>query len=113
MAEGRQKPQTSSTVISVRVDEGVLEEIARILAFRYRTPISRETFVRMILYGDEAPVSPKVCSGALVRIDFRLADQSCDELMARVGENGNRSEYLREILLGHEPPLSMIEIVDQ
>ena len=109
MTQGRQKQQASSTVISVRVDEGVLEEIERILSFKFRTPISRETFVRMILYGDEAPVSEKVCSGALVRIDFRLAQPSVIELNGRIGEDGNRSNYLRDILLGKEPPLSPLE----
>ena len=73
--------------------------------FRFRAPLGRETYLRMILYGDEPPVSPTVEQGQLVRLDFRLPDPSVDELNGEVGD-GNRSEYIRNILMGREPPLS-------
>ncbi len=105
--QGRPKSQTTSTVISVRIDEGVLEEIDRLLSFRFRAPIGRETYLRMILYGDEPPVSPTVERGNLVRLDFRLPDPSVGEL-ARVVDGGNRSEHIRGILMGQSPPLSSL-----
>lgn len=89
----------------MRIDEGVLEEIDRLLQFRFRAPIGRETYLRMILYGDEPPVSPAVERGSLVRLDFRLPDPSAIELSDLVGETGNRSEHIRRILLGLEEPL--------
>ena len=105
---GRPKSRTSSVVISVRIDEGVLEEIDRLLQFRFRAPIGRETYLRMILYGDEPPVSPAVERGSLVRLDFRLPDPSAVELGDIVGDGGNRSEHIRRILLGLEDPLSLV-----
>jgi hypothetical protein len=101
---GRPKSRTQSVVISVRVDQGVLEEIDRLLQFRFRAPIGRETYLRMILYGDEPPVSYTVEKGNLVRLDFRLPDNSAMEIADRVGD-GNRSEHIRRILLGLEDPL--------
>lgn len=107
--QGRPKSQTTSTVISVRIDEGVLEEIDRLLSFRFRAPIGRETYLRMILYGDEPPVSPTVERGNLVRLDFRLPDPSVVEL-TRVVDGGNRSEHIRGILMGQNPPLSPLPL---
>ena len=102
---GRPKSRTQSVVISVRIDQGVLEEIDRLLSFRFRAPIGRETYLRMIMFGDEPPVSQTVEKGNLVRLDFRLPDVSALEIADRVGE-GNRSEYIRRILMGLEDPLS-------
>lgn len=101
---GRPKSRTQSVVISVRIDSGVLEEIDRLLQFRFRAPIGRETYLRMILFGDEPPVSQTVERGHLVRLDFRLPDSSALELADRVGD-GNRSEHIRRILLGLEDTL--------
>ncbi len=95
----------ATVVVSVRVDEGVLEELDRLMNFRFRAPIGRETYLRMILYGDEPPVNPAVERDNLVRVDFRLPAPSVDELAERVG-NGNRSEHIRRILTGQEAPLS-------
>jgi hypothetical protein len=103
--QGRPKSQTTSVVISVRVDEGVLDEIDRLMTFRFRAPVGRETYLRMILYGDEPPVSPAVEKGNLVRLDFRLPNPSVVDLSKRVGE-GNRSEYIRRVLMGQEDPLN-------
>lgn len=103
--QGRPKGKTTSVVISVRVDEGVLAEIDRLLRFRFRAPVGRETYLRMILYGDEPPVSPAVEKGNLVRLDFRLPSPSVDELTKKVGD-GNRSDFIRRILVGEETALS-------
>lgn len=103
--QGRPKSATTSVVISIRVDEGVLEEIDRLMNFRFRAPIGRETYLRMILYGDEPPVSPAVERDNLVRVDFRLPSPSVAELAKRVGD-GNRSEHIRRILMGLEECLS-------
>lgn len=94
----------STLVVSVRVDEGVLDEIDRLMNFRFRAPIGRETYLRMILYGDEPPVNPAVERDNLVRVDFRLPAESVAELARRVGD-GNRSEHIRRVLMGLEPPL--------
>lgn len=104
--QGRPKTSTATQVVSVRVDEGVLEELDRLMNFRFRAPIGRETYLRMILYGDEPPISPAVKRDNLVRVDFRLPEPSVDELTERVGEDGNRSEHIRGILNGECPPLS-------
>ena len=102
--QGRPKSSTTSVVISIRVDEGVLEEIDRLMNFRFRAPIGRETYVRMILYGDEPPVNPRVQRDNLVRVDFRLPSPSVSVLTDRIGD-GNRSEHIRRILMGQEEPL--------
>ena len=99
------KTNTSSVVVSMRVDEGVVEELDRLMNFRFRAPIGRETYLRMILYGDEPPINPAVQIDNLVRVDFRLPSGSVKELAARVGD-GNRSEHIRHILTGLKPPLS-------
>jgi hypothetical protein len=100
-------------VISVRVDEGVLNEIDRLMKFRFGAPIGRETYLRMILYGDEPPVSRAVEIDNLVRLDFRLPTPSVAELSRRVGD-GNRSEYIRRILVGRRPTLTPIrELLEQ
>lgn len=101
----REKRSSQSVVVSVRVDEGVLAEIDRLLEFRFRAPVGRETYLRMILYGDEPPVSTTVEQGNLVRLDFRIPDASANELSQRVGQ-GNRSAYVRGILTGREKPLT-------
>ena len=106
--QGRPKSRTTSVVISVRVDRGVLSEIDRLMRFRFNSPVGRETYLRMILYGDEPPVSPAVEQGTLVRLDFRLPDPSVHELSDHVGD-GNRSEYIRRILMGLEPPLRPLQ----
>ncbi len=103
--QGRPKTSTATVVVSVRVDEGVLEELDRLMNFRFRAPIGRETYLRMILYGDEPPITPAVERDNLVRVDFRLPEPSVDELAERVGD-GNRSEHIRRILTGQEGPLS-------
>ncbi|QDG50084.1 hypothetical protein FIV42_04835 [Persicimonas caeni] len=95
----------ATVVVSVRVDEGVLEELDRLMNFRFRAPIGRETYLRMVLYGDEPPVNPAVERDNLMRVDFRLPEPSVDELADRVGD-GNRSEHIRRILTGQELPLS-------
>ncbi|MFW5966858.1 MAG: hypothetical protein ACOCV2_05030 [Persicimonas sp.] len=94
----------STVVVSIRVDEGVLEEIDRLMNFRFRAPIGRETYLRMILYGDEPPINPAVEHNNLVRVDFRLPAPTVAELSKRVGD-GNRSEHIRGILSGKEEPL--------
>jgi hypothetical protein len=103
--QGRANNTTSTMVVSLRVDEGVLEELDRLMNFRFRAPIGRETYLRMILYGDEPPVNPAVERDNLVRVNFRLPAPSVDELAERVGD-GNRSEHIRRILTGQESPLS-------
>ncbi len=103
-----EKSSSQSVVVSVRVDSGVLAEIDRLLEFRFRAPVGRETYLRMILYGDEPPVSATVEEGKLVRLDFRIPDESARELSQRVG-GGNRSAYVRRMLTGHEEPLSAPE----
>jgi len=45
-----EKSSSQSVVVSVRVDSGVLAEIDRLLEFRFRAPVGRETYLRMILY---------------------------------------------------------------
>lgn len=95
----------SSVVVSVRIDQGVLEEIDRLLAFRFRAPLGRESYLRMILYGDEPPVSPTVIKDNLVRLDFRLPMASAEELSQKAVE-GNRSKHVRRILTGLEDVLS-------
>ncbi|WP_249756085.1 hypothetical protein [Microvenator marinus] len=49
-------------------------------------------------------MSYTVEKGNLVRLDFRLPDNSAMEIADRVGD-GNRSEHIRRILLGLEDPL--------
>ncbi|MFW6053204.1 MAG: hypothetical protein ACOC9J_00150 [Persicimonas sp.] len=103
--QGRSNNSISTVVVSIRVDEGVLEEIDRLMNFRFRAPIGRETYLRMILYGDEPPINPAVELDNLVRVDFRLPAPSVAELAQRIGD-GNRSEHIRRILSGQEAPLS-------
>ncbi len=103
--QGRSNNSISTVVVSIRVDEGVLEEIDRLMNFRFRAPIGRETYLRMILYGDEPPINPAVERDNLVRVDFRLPAPSVAELAQRIGD-GNRSEHIRRILSGQKAPLS-------
>ena len=100
---GRPKGTTTSVVVSVRIDQGVLREIDRLLSFRFRAPIGRETYLRMILFGDEPPITQAVENGNLVRLDFRIPQPTCTELSERVGD-GNRSNHIRRILHGLEEP---------
>lgn len=102
---GHAQDSVTTVVVSVRVDEGVLDELDRLMNFRFRAPIGRETYLRMILYGDEPPINPAVARDNLVRVDFRLPAASVAELSERVGD-GNRSEHIRRLLNGLEPPLS-------
>lgn len=102
--QGRPKNTPSTVVVSVRVDEGILDEIDRLMNFRFRAPIGRETYLRMILYGDEPPINPAVAQDNLVRVDFRLPAPSVAELANRVGD-GNRSAHIRAILDGRKSPL--------
>ena len=104
--QGRPKAEYPTIVLSVRIDEGVLSEIDRLLTFRYRTPISRELYLRMILYGDEPPISRASEIGSLTRIDFRIPELSHDEIREAIGEEGNRSDYIRRVLAGEVDPLS-------
>lgn len=104
--QGRPKSEFQTTVLSARIDDGVLNEIDRLLSFRYRTPISRELYLRMILYGDEPPISRAVEVGDLTRIDFRLPEASIEEINKIIGDRGNRSDYIRQILAGEEETLT-------
>lgn len=103
--QGRPNNTISTVVVSIRVDEGVIAEIDRLMHFRFRAPIGRETYLRMILYGDEPPINPAVKLDNLARVDFRLPAPSVAELASRVGD-GNRSEHIRRIISGREDPLS-------
>ncbi len=100
---GRPKAQTTSSVVSVRIDSGVLEEIDRLLSFRFRTPLGREVYIRMILYGDEPSINPSLRVGEFTRVDFRLLDETLAIMAERQGTS-NRSEYIRDIICGINKP---------
>ncbi|GEM_PF-6009933 len=102
---GRPKTKSTSSVVSVRIDTGVLEEIDRLLSFRFRTPLGREVYIRLILYGDEPSISPLLNKGELTRVDFRLLDSTLLEMDAR-DDNQNRSEFIRGVISGVYAPFS-------
>ncbi len=100
---GRPKAQSTSSVVSVRIDSGVLKEIDRLLSFRFHTPLGREVYIRMILYGDEPSINPVLRIGEFTRVDFRILDKTLQEISARKGAC-NRSEYIRDMICGIHAP---------
>lgn len=105
---GRPKTQTTSGVVSARIDSGVLNEIDRLLAFRFNTPLGREIYIKMILYGDEPSIHSALEIGEFTRLDFRILDSSLKEI-ENLRNADNRSEYIRKIIGGKAPPLKIPE----
>lgn len=107
---GRPTTPYDTKPVAVNIDVGIVREMRRVKAFRFRSPLGLDDYLRMVLFGDEPPVNPGVRTGETERYSFRMPLQSWDEIRTRSdkGAYGSMSDVLRAILVGDESPLTSI-----